>query len=87
MAPLADVVVLAPDQPLFAAAVELMQSQAGRGVVVAGGRFVAPHRSAAEGPADPTNAAISSLSGRGGVLETGRGTPDVSGPPVPTILA
>jgi CBS domain len=40
MAPLADVVVLAPDQPLFAAAVELMQSQAGRGVVVAGGRLV-----------------------------------------------
>ena len=39
MAPLADVVVLAPDKPLFAAAVELMQSQAGRGVV-AGGRLV-----------------------------------------------
>jgi ABC-type branched-subunit amino acid transport system substrate-binding protein len=40
MAPLAEVVVLAPGQPLFAAAVELMQSQAGRGVVVAGGRLV-----------------------------------------------
>lgn len=38
-------------------------------------------------PADPTNAAISSLSGQGRGSGNGTGAPDVSGPPAPRILA
>lgn len=39
MAPLSDLSVFDPDEPLFGAAVELMQDPSGRGVVVEGGRL------------------------------------------------
>jgi Zn-dependent protease/CBS domain-containing protein len=39
MVPLSETLVLSPDQPLFEAAVELMQTAAARGVVISGGRL------------------------------------------------
>lgn len=40
MVPLVDTLVFDPDEPLFGAAVALMQSRSGRAIVTAGGRLV-----------------------------------------------
>ena len=39
MVPLSETLVLSPDQPLFEAAVELMQTAAARGLVISGTRL------------------------------------------------